>query len=100
MVVKREEVFEKLRKILDPELGINIVDLGLIYDVKVKSNNIFVLMTLTFPGCPLGSIIQKEVKDRLGSLKNVQKIDLKITFEPPWDLSRVSSDVKAQIGLL
>lgn len=99
-MVKREEVFEKLREILDPELGINIVDLGLIYGVEVKSNNIFVLMTLTFPGCPLGAVIQKEVKDNLNSLKNVQKIDLKITFEPPWDLSRVSSDAKARIGLL
>jgi metal-sulfur cluster biosynthetic enzyme len=99
-MVKRGEVVTKLKEILDPELGINIVDLGLIYDVKVESNNIFVLMTLTFPGCPLGSVIQKEVKDKINSIKNVGKIDLKITFEPPWDLSRISSDAKAQIGLL
>ena len=98
-MVTEEVVFEHLRGVLDPELGINIVDLGLIYDVKVKNNDVWILMTLTFPGCPLGGIIKKEVNEKLSTIKNLSKIDLKITFDPPWDLSKISEEARAEIGI-
>ena len=99
-VVSEDNVIEKLKKVLDPELHVNVVDLGLIYDVKVNKNNVAILMTLTFPGCPLGSIIHKEIKEKVGSIKKVGKVDLKITFDPPWDLSKISEDAKLELGII
>lgn len=98
-MVTKEVVYEHLRRVLDPELGINIVDLGLIYDVRVKKNDVWILMTLTFPGCPLGGIIKKEVNEKLSTIENLSKIDLKITFDPPWDLSKISEEARAEIGI-
>ena len=99
-VVIKENVVEKLKKVVDPELYINVVDLGLIYDVKVNKNNVSILMTLTFPGCPLGSIIHEEIKEKVGSIKKVGKVDLKITFDPPWDLSKISDEGRNQLGMI
>lgn len=99
-MVKKEDVIEKLKKVFDPELHINVVDLGLIYDVEVKENDVSILMTLTFPGCPLGSVIHKEIKEKVGSIGKIGKVDLKITFDPPWDLSKVSEEAKMQLGIL
>lgn len=98
-MVTKEVVYEHLRRVLDPELGINIVDLGLIYDVKVKKNDVWILMTLTFPGCPLGGIIKKEVNEKLSTIANLGKTDLQITFDPPWDLTKISEEARAEIGI-
>lgn len=99
-MITKKVVENKLRLVNDPELGINIVDLGLIYDIKVQRNDIFILMTLTFPGCPLGGIIQKEIDEKIGSIKDVGEVKLEITFNPPWDFSRVSKEAKAELGML
>jgi len=99
-MVTKEQVYNELRKVMDPELHINIVDLGLIYEVVVKNSQVNVLMTLTFPGCPLGSMIHKEINEKLTKLKGVEKINLKITFDPPWDFSKVSEDAKQQLGII
>ncbi len=98
MITKRV-IYEHLKKVLDPELGINIVDLGLIYDVKVVKNNVWILMTLTFPGCPLGGTIKNEVNEKLSVIENLGKIELNITFNPPWDLSKISEEARAEIGI-
>ena len=98
-MLTEDKVFKYLKKVLDPELHINIVDLGLIYDVKVEGSAVKILMTLTFPGCPLGSVIHEEINKTLGRLPQVKKVDLKITFDPPWDLSKVSSEAKAELGI-
>ena len=98
-MVTKDVVYTQLKEVLDPELGVSIVDLGLIYDVQVRKNDIKILMTLTFPGCPLGGIIKKEVNDKLSVLKGLGKIDLEITFDPPWDLSKISPEVRAEIGI-
>jgi len=98
-MITKKTVLDQLKKVLDPELGINIVDLGLIYDVKVSGKNVFILMTLTFPGCPLGEIIKKELNEKLSKIKGIGKIDLRITFDPPWDLTKISREVRAEIGI-
>jgi metal-sulfur cluster biosynthetic enzyme len=98
-MVRESLVREKLHEIADPELGINIVDLGLIYNVSVKSGVVAILMTLTFPGCPLGSIISKEINDKIGSLDGVKRVNLKITFNPPWDLSKINPEARAELGI-
>ena len=99
-MVSKDSVIEKLKKVLDPELHINVADLGLIYNINVNKNNVSILMTLTFPGCPLGSIIHEEIKEKVGSIKEVGKVDLKITFDPPWDLSKISDEGRNQLGMI
>lgn len=98
-MVTKDVVYNKLKEVLDPELGVSIVDLGLIYDVQVRKNDIKILMTLTFPGCPLGGIIKKEVNDKLSVVKGLKRVDLEITFDPPWDLSKINPEVRAEIGI-
>ena len=99
-MITKKIVEDKLRQVLDPELGINIVDLGLIYKITTSGNDTNILMTLTFPGCPLGSVIQKEVNEKVGKIKNIGRINLKITFDPPWDLSKISSEARAELGII
>ena len=99
-MISKDSVIEKLKKVLDPELHINVADLGLIYNINVNKNNVSILMTLTFPGCPLGSIIHEEIKEKVGSIKEVGKVDLKITFDPPWDLSKISEEAKLELGII
>lgn len=99
-MITKSLVEKSLRKVDDPELGINIVDLGLIYAIKVVKNDVFILMTLTFPGCPLGSTIKKEIDEKVGSLAGIGKINLEITFNPPWDLSKINPEAKAELGMV
>ena len=99
-MIKKEQVLTELKKVMDPELHVNIVDLGLIYEIRVQNSQVNILMTLTFPGCPLGSIIHKEMKEKITKLKGVEKINLKITFDPPWDFSKVSEDAKEELGII
>jgi metal-sulfur cluster biosynthetic enzyme len=99
-MVDKEQVLKKLKNVLDPELKVNIVDLGLIYDIEVRGKDVFILSTLTFPGCPLGSIIHQEIKEKVGSIKGIGEIKVKITFDPPWDLSKISEEAKLEIGMI
>ena len=100
-MISEKRVYKQLKKVLDPELNINIVDLGLIYEVKTKQDGqVKVLMTLTFPGCPLGSVIREEINLKLSKLPGVKKIDLKLTFKPAWDFSKVSEEAKLQLGVI
>jgi metal-sulfur cluster biosynthetic enzyme len=98
-MVTKAAVLAQLKKVLDPELDINIVDLGLIYDVKVKNDDVFILMTLTFPGCPLGGVIIKEIKEKIGSLEGVGRVKVKLTFDPPWDTTKMSEEANTNLGL-
>lgn len=99
-MISKQTVEGKLRDVLDPELGINIVDLGLVYKISTSGNDADILMTLTFPGCPLGGIIQKEINNKVGAIENIGKINLEITFDPPWDLTKMSSEAKAELGMI
>lgn len=99
-MISKRLVENKLREVLDPELGINIVDLGLIYKITTSKNNVEILMTLTFPGCPLGNIIRDEINQKVGKLQNIGKINLKITFDPPWNLNMISQEARADLGMI
>lgn len=88
----KEEIKKALYEVIDPELGINIVDLGLIYHVYLDdaTNDITVHMTLTTPGCPMASSIKQGVQLRLEQIKSIGKVTVNITFEPPWTPGRMS----------
>jgi metal-sulfur cluster biosynthetic enzyme len=99
-MVSEKKIWQQLKKVIDPELGINIVDLGLIYEVEMRGKQVNVLMTLTFPGCPLAAVIHKEIHDKLDKLEGIKKVNLKMIFDPPWDFSRVSEEAKAKLGVI
>lgn len=93
----KESVLNKLREVIDPELGINVVELGLIYGIEPKRDEVRITMTLTSPGCPLAEVIDQEVRDKMKEL-GISKVDLEIVFEPLWTMEKMSEEAKAQLG--
>lgn|SRR3989344_2343312 len=95
-----KQIKDKLFEVMDPELNISIVDLGLVYKIKIIKNKIKVTMTLTTIGCPLFSLIEKQVKDKIGELGvKEEDISLELTFDPPWSMEKMSKNAKAMLGI-
>lgn len=92
-----EDITRALRQVIDPELGVDIVDLGLFYDIKMNDGNLDVVMTLTFKRCPFSVQILDDVKAILTSMDGIKKIKLVMTFDPPWSWERVSPEVRNEI---
>jgi metal-sulfur cluster biosynthetic enzyme len=100
MNINKNIVKKQLVQVLDPELGISIVDLGLIYKIEIKKNKVKIVMTLTTIGCPLFSLIEQEIKNKLIELGlKEEDIVLELTFEPPWSVERMSKKAKAMLGI-
>lgn len=97
-MINKKLVMEQLSRVMDPELHINIVDLGLIYAVKVKGKQVLVEMTLTTPGCPLAPIIDRMVKEALEPLG--AEVKLELVWDPPWTKDLMSEDAKIKLGML
>ncbi len=95
----KEKVIAEIKKIYDPEIPVNIYELGLIYDVSVKNKNVKVKMTLTTPNCPVAESLPKEVKDSIMEIKGIGKVDLDLVWEPPWDKSMMSEAAKLELNL-
>lgn len=97
-----EKVLEELRKVIDPELGINIVDLGLIYDITVEADAVDVLMTLTTPGCPLHDVFRELVTEAAANVNGVEEgdVDVELTFDPPWSEEKMSDEAKAELNMI
>jgi len=96
----KEKVIAEIKKIYDPEIPVNIYELGLIYDIKVdKKNNVKINMTLTTPNCPVAESLPKEVKDSIMEIKEVNKVDLDLVWDPPWDKSMMSEAAKLELNL-
>lgn len=95
----KDHIITILKQIPDPELGISIWDLGLIYDIKIKDKKVEILMTLTTMGCPLFSQIADPVKTEIEKLDEVESVFIDLTFEPPWTPEKMSKDARIQLGL-
>ena len=95
----REQVIAEIRKIYDPEIPVNIYELGLIYDVKVKEDKAKIIMTLTTPNCPVAESLPKEVKDSAMQVEGIDEVDLDLVFEPPWEKSMMSEAAKLELNL-
>ena len=96
----KDKVIAGIKKIYDPEIPVNIYELGLIYDIKVdQKNNVKVNMTLTTPNCPVAESLPKEVKDSIMEIKEVNKVDLDLVWDPPWDKSMMSESAKLELNL-
>ena len=94
-----EEVYEVLRECYDPELPVNVVDLGLIYDVALTGNMVNIQMTLTAPGCSMGVMIATAIEDKLLGLPDCERATVEIVWEPPWTPHRMSEEARKQLGL-
>ena len=93
-----EEVVDALRQVEDPELGMDIVELGLLYDVEVEGESVKVTYTLTSMGCPAGQMIEEDIDRFVGELPGVTQVKPELTFEPPWSPERMSEDAKFILG--
>jgi len=95
----REEVVEALRQVEDPELGMDIVDLGLLYDVEIEGPKVKVIHSLTSMGCPAGPMIHEDIDSVVrGNFPDVEEVELELTWDPPWTPERMSDDAKFILG--
>jgi len=100
MKLSVKQIKSKLIQVMDPELNISIVDLGLIYNCKIIKNKVKILMTLTTIGCPLFSLIETQIKDKIKELGYKDKnIILELTFDPPWSMEKMSKKGRAILGI-
>ena len=96
----KEKIISEIKKIYDPEIPVNIYELGLIYKIEVKDKNIVKIdMTLTSPNCPVAESLPKEVKDNILNIVGVSDVNLKLVWEPPWDKSKMSEAAKLELNL-
>ncbi|MDQ3890196.1 MAG: metal-sulfur cluster assembly factor [Actinomycetota bacterium] len=94
----REEVIDALRVVEDPELGMDIVELGLLYDVEVDGPQVHVTFSLTSMGCPVGPMIEQQIHESVAELAGVEHVDAELTWDPPWTPERMSEDAKFILG--
>jgi metal-sulfur cluster biosynthetic enzyme len=97
-MISERQVTDALRHVYDPELGINVVDLGLIYGLSIENGVVHLEMTLTSPGCPLGELIEDRVQQALGGLPGVTWVDLRLVWDPPWGPQRISKEALEALG--
>ncbi len=96
----KDQIIVEIKKIYDPEIPVNIYELGLIYDIKVENKNTAkVKMTLTSPNCPVAESLPKEVKDSIMQVEGIDKVDLDLVWDPPWDKSMMSESTKLELNL-
>jgi len=96
-----EKIVKVLKTIYDPEIPVDIYELGLIYDVFVnEDNDVKILMTLTTPNCPVAESLPQEVKEKVRSLDEVKEVELELTFDPPWTRDLMSDEAKLELGFL
>ena len=95
----KEKIIEEIRKIYDPELPVNIYELGLIYDIEVNENKAKIKMTLTIPNCPVAESLPKEVKDGAMQVEEIDELDLELVWDPPWNKDMMSEAAKLELNL-
>lgn len=99
-MISKKNIEEVLKQIPDPEIGVSLWDMGLIYNIGIKNGSVEILMTLTTIGCPLFHLIAEPIRKEVGKLKGVKEVNIELTFEPPWSTDRLSKDAKEQLGFL
>ena len=94
----REQIIDALRVVEDPELGMDIVELGLLYDVEVDDSKVKVIYSLTSMGCPVGPMIEQEIRETVASMDGVEETEAELTWDPPWSPDKMSDDAKFMLG--
>ena len=99
-MILKDKVIKEIKKIYDPEIPVNIYELGLIYDINIDNeNNVKINMTLTSPNCPVAESLPNEVKNSVKEIKDVKNVDLSLVWEPPWNKSMMSESAKLELNL-
>lgn len=96
--VTKDRIIEALKTVFDPEIPVDIYELGLVYDIKITGNDVRILMTLTSPNCPAAQSLPLDVQDRIERLPGVNKADIEIVWDPPWGLEMMSDAAKLELG--
>jgi metal-sulfur cluster biosynthetic enzyme len=99
-MVTKEQVYEALQECYDPEIPVNIVDLGLVYDVEINDDQVAVRMTLTAPGCGMGTMIAADAKEKILALDGVGDAIVDLVWDPPWNPSMISEEAKQKLGIV
>jgi metal-sulfur cluster biosynthetic enzyme len=99
-IINKADVLATLRQVMDPEIDLNIVDLGLIYDVVIEGAKVSVRMTVTTPGCPMQHALESGVRSALLGLEAVEEVDVEMVFEPAWTPERITPEARANMGLV
>lgn len=99
-MVTKEQVYEALHECFDPEIPVNIVDLGLVYDVEVEGDKVAVKMTLTAPGCGMGPVLVQDVQNKLLCLEGIDDVAVDLVWDPPWNQSMMTDAARLQLGLM
>ena len=98
---KKDQIIEEIRKIYDPELPVNIYELGLIYDIKVREEKYAIIkMTLTTPNCPVADEMPKKVKEAVDAVPGVKNVAVDLVWDPPWDMSRMSDVARLELDMM
>ena len=97
--ITKDQVLEALKVVIDPELGINVVDLGLVYDVEIEDDSLRVIYTLTSMGCPVGPMIEQQMQQILTMMPGVENVQGKLTFDPPWSPEKMSEEARLAMGM-
>ena len=98
--ISEKDIISNLTNVYDPEIPVNIYDLGLIYDINIsRGNNVFIKMSLTSPGCPVAGELPKQVADELTKIKNIGLIEVELVWDPPWTKERMSEDAKLALDI-
>ena len=99
-MITKDQVYEALHECYDPEIPVNIVDLGLVYGVEVEGEKVAVKMTLTVPGCGMGTMIAADAKQKIMALEGVEDATVDLVWEPPWNPSMISEEAKQRLGIV
>jgi len=98
-VITIDEVKEALRDVYDPEIPVNVLDLGLVYDIQVGEGKVYVQMTLTAPGCGMGPYIAQNAEWRISEVEGVDNVEVEMVFDPPWNPEMITEDGKKLLGI-
>lgn len=97
-MITKEQVIEVLKTIYDPEIPVDIWELGLIYEIDIKGDDVYILMTVTAPNCPIAETLPVDVRNALKCVEGVGNVVVNLTFDPPWDMSRLSEAAQLELG--
>lgn len=97
----KNKIIEQLKQVFDPEIPVNIYDLGMIYEIEVNdSNEVRIVMTLTSPNCPEVESLPAEVREKIRQIDGIKEVEIELTFDPPWDRSMLSEEAQLELGFL
>ena len=100
LTIKKEDIINQMKEVFDPEIPVNIYDLGLIYEIKIdEEKKVEVIMTLTSPNCPVAESLPKEVSEKIKNLNGMKSLAVYLTFDPPWDQNKMSEDAKLALDI-